>query len=114
MAEITSIGIAVPKHCHSQKDILAFMQEIYQLEPIEKRKLSFLYSQSGIGQRHSVIPDFGLPIDQWTFVPTDSTKDFPDIDQRMAIYQSQATPLCLEAIENCLNGQCEKKAITHL
>lgn len=114
MAEIISIGTAVPKHCHSQKEILAFMQEIYQLDPIEKRKLSFLYNQSGIVQRHSVIPDFGLPSNQWTFVPTDPTKDFPDIDQRMAIYQSQATPLSIEAIENCLKGHCEKESITHL
>lgn len=114
MAEINSIGVAVPKNCHSQQDILAFMQEIYQLDPIEKRKLSFLYSQSGIAQRYSVIPDFGLPADQWTFVPSDHTKPFPDIDQRMSIYQSQALPICLEAIEHCLNNQCNKSEITHL
>ncbi|OYU55450.1 MAG: naringenin-chalcone synthase [Chitinophagaceae bacterium BSSC1] len=114
MAEIISIGIAAPKHCHSQQDILAVMQEIYQLDAIKKRKLSFLYSQSGIAQRHSVIPDFGLPKEQWTFVPTDHANDFPDIDKRMAIYQSYATPLCLEAIENCLNGHCNHEAITHL
>lgn len=114
MAEIISIGTAVPKHCHSQQDILAVMQEIYQLDAIEKRKLSFLYSQSGIAQRHSVIPDFGLPKDQWTFVPTDPEKDFPDIDQRMSIYQSHAITLCLEAIENCLQNQCTNEAITHL
>ncbi len=114
MAEIISIGTAVPKHCHSQQDILAFMQEIYQLDAVEKRKLSFLYSQSGIAQRHSVIPDFGLPKDQWTFVPIDSEKDFPDIDHRMSIYQSHAISLCLEAIEKCLHKQCKNEAITHL
>lgn len=114
MAEIISIGTAVPKHCHSQQDILAFMQEIYQLDAVEKRKLSFLYSQSGIAQRHSVIPDFGLPPDQWTFVPKDLTKEFPEIDQRMSLYQSHAIPLCIEAIENCLHKQCKNEAITHL
>jgi predicted naringenin-chalcone synthase len=114
LAEIKSIGVAVPKHCHSQQDILAFMQEIYQLDSIEKRKLSFLYSQSGIAQRHSVIPDFGLPSNQWTFVPSNSSKDFPDIDQRMAIYQKQAIPLSLEAIQNCIKDQCDISEITHL
>ncbi len=114
MAEIISIGTAVPKYCHSQQDILAVMQEIYQLDAVEKRKLSFLYSQSGIAQRHSVIPDFGIPSHQWTFVPTDPSKDFPDIDQRMSIYQSEAIPLCLEAIENCLYKQCKNEAVTHL
>lgn len=114
MAEIISIGVSVPKHCHSQQDILAFMQEIYQLDAVEKRKLSFLYSQSGITQRHSVIPDFGLPSNLWTFVPSDSRMAFPDINKRMALYKKHAISLCIEAIENCLNGKSTKSAITHL
>lgn len=114
MAEINSIGVAVPKYCHSQNDILAYMQGIYQLDKLGKRKLSFLYSQSGIRQRHSVIPDFGLPPEQWTFVPADHSQEFPDIDHRMQMYQNFALPICLEAIENCIKDHCHISAITHL
>jgi len=114
LAEIISIGVAVPKHCHNQHDIILCMQEIYQLDSIEKRKLSYLYSQSGIEQRYSVIPDFGLPINEWTFIPKNQTSPFPDIDHRMAIYKSQAAPLCEEAIKNCLKDKINKEAVTHL
>ncbi len=114
MADIISIGISVPEHCHKQQTILVFMQEIYQLDAIEKRKLSFLYSQSGIAQRHSVIPDFGLTPDLWTFVPSNNKDPFADIDKRMAIYKTQAAPLCIQAIESCLDKHCNKNAITHL
>jgi len=114
LAEIISIGVSVPEHCHKQQTILAFMQEIYQLDAVEKRKLSFLYSQSGISQRYSVIPDFGLTPDLWTFVPSNNTDPFADIDKRMAIYKNQAATLSLQAIESCLDNHCNKEAITHL
>jgi predicted naringenin-chalcone synthase len=113
LAEIISIETAVPDYAHRQKDLLNFMQQAYQLDAVERRKLAFLYSQSGIETRYSVLPDFSLPQEEWHFVPKDGS-DFPNLDCRMAIYQQTAMPLSVKAIESCLAGKISKNKITHL
>ena len=59
MADIISIATALPDYCHNQNDILSFMQDIYELNPTDRRKLKFIYHQSGIQTRYSVIADYG-------------------------------------------------------
>jgi predicted naringenin-chalcone synthase len=58
LANIISIGTAVPKYCHQQINILHFMQDMYALNQSQKRILAYLYRQSGIRQRYSVLSDF--------------------------------------------------------
>lgn len=115
MSKIVSIGTALPGYCHRQTDILSFMQNVYALPPAEARKLRFMYSQSGIAQRHSVLPDYGRPMNEWKFYPqTENLEPFPSLEKRMAVYNRQAPLLSVDAVRDCLNHQHSPQAVTHL
>ncbi|RYZ27165.1 MAG: type III polyketide synthase [Chitinophagaceae bacterium] len=115
MSKVVSIGTAVPAHCHRQMDILSFMQTVYALPADEARKLRFMYSQSGINQRYSVIPDYSKPLQDWKFYPqTESLDPFPSLEQRMAMYTKQAPLLSVDAIRDCLSHVYSAQNITHL
>ena len=114
MATIISIGTAVPKHQHLQEDILHFMQGVFGVDDAEKRKLKFLYHQSSINTRHSAIADFGLPKEEWTFIPADKGAPFPSLEKRMEVYEKESLPLSIEAIKNCLGNTVLPSEITHL
>jgi predicted naringenin-chalcone synthase len=115
LSKIISIGTAVPAYCHQQIDILQFMQTIYAANETDKRKLRFLYQQSGIKQRYSVIADYSRPIEDWKFYPqTENLEPFPSLEQRMTIYNKQAPLLSVDAIRDCLNHVHDPKKITHL
>ena len=78
MSKILSIGIGLPAYKHKQDDILDFMQRVYALDEAGKRKLKFLYKQSGIDTRYSVIPDYSLPANQWQFFhASENLEPFP-------------------------------------
>jgi predicted naringenin-chalcone synthase len=92
-----------------------FASKVYTQNETEKRKLAFLYRQSGIRCRYSVIPDFtdaGDEAKNRFFKGTQA--EVPGISQRMEWYHNEACPLALEAIENCLNQQLPINEITHL
>lgn len=115
MSKIVSIGTALPAYCHQQTDILSFMQQVYALPPAEARKLRFMYGQSGIAQRHSVLPDYGRPMNEWKFYPqTENLEPFPSLEGRMAVYNKQAPLLSVDAIRDCLNHRHPPQSITHL
>lgn len=115
MSKIISIGTALPPYCHQQTDILAFMQQVYATNETDKRKMRFLYGQSGIGQRYSVISDYSRPVQEWKFYPqTEGLDPFPSLEQRMAVYNKQAPLLSVDAIRACLQGVLQPKDITHL
>lgn len=105
----------MPPYCHQQMDILQFMQAVYASTETEKRKLRFLYQQSGINQRYSVIPDYSRHVQEWKFYPqTENLEPFPSLEQRMAIYNKQAPLLSVDAIRNCLHNVAHHYEITHL
>lgn len=114
MSKIISIGTAVPAHKHKQEDILDFMQRVYALNEIDKRKLKFLYRQGGIDTRYSVIPDYSLPAAQWQFYSlSENLEPFPKLELRMKWFQQEAAPLSLQAIKKCVEKFPHNK-ITHL
>jgi len=101
------------------------MQRIYGLSSKEGpdfarsgeagRKLKFLYHQSGIETRYSVIPDYSLPVRYWQFYPpTENLEPFPSLELRMRWYREHAAPLSLSAIRDCLQGVPDAGGITHL
>lgn len=91
------------------------MQAAYGLNDVDKRKLAFLYHQSAIESRYSVLPDFSEPTNRWGFIPPpDADVEAPDLDRRMAIYQQEAMPLSVKAIEDCISGFIDPHQITHL
>jgi predicted naringenin-chalcone synthase len=115
LSKIISIGTAVPTYCHQQTDILQFMQTVYASTETDKRKLRFLYQQSGIKQRYSVIADYSRPTEDWKFYPqTENLEPFPSLEQRMMVFNKQAPLLSVDAIRDCLNHVHDPKKITHL
>lgn len=112
MSKIVSIGTAVPAYRHRQEDITAFMRRVYAMDEAGGRKLRFLYRQSGIETRYSVIPDYTLPVEQWEFYPpTENLAPFPNLEKRMTWYRRHAADLSMQAIERCL---VRKDGITHI
>jgi len=91
------------------------MQRVYAMNEADKRKMKFLYHQSGINTRYSVLPDYGLLANDWLFYPaTENLEPFPDLELRMEWYNKTASPLSVDAIEKCLYGKICKEKITHL
>ena len=115
MSKIISIGTAVPPFAHQQEAILPFMQHIYALNEEDRRKLKFLYHQSGIKTRYSVVSDYSRPAREWKFYPpTENLEPFPSLEQRMRWYHQYAAPLSLEAARRCLAGKINPREVTHL
>lgn len=114
MSKIVSIGTAVPEYQHRQDDILDFMLRVYALGDRGSRTLKFLYHQSGIATRYSVVPDYSLPAAQWQFfTASENLEPFPSIEQRMSLYRASAPALSVSAINHCISSE-ELKKVTHL
>ena len=115
MSKIISIGTAVPAYKHEQEQILQFMQMVYALNEVDKRKLRFFYKQSGINHRYSVIPDYCRPLPEWKFYPhSENLEPFPNLELRMAWFDKYAAPLSVDAIRKCLHDKLDEEEITHL
>ena len=115
MSKIISIGTAVPQFKHEQHDILQFMQKIYALNESENRKLRFLYKQSGIDCRYSVVGDYSRNITDWKFYPqSENLEPFPGLEQRMMWYNKYAASLSVDAIRKCIDDKIKSDEITHL
>jgi predicted naringenin-chalcone synthase len=115
LSKIISIGTAVPAHKHRQQDILHFMQHVYAMNEVDKRKLKFLYHQSGINTRYSVVADYNKSINDWKFYPhSENLEPFPSLELRMIWYNKYAAPLSIDAIRHCLDGHTQTNEITHL
>lgn len=114
MSKIVSIGTAVPEYRYEQQRIFEFMSRVYAINETEKRKLKFIYRHSGIETRYSVLPDYSLPANEWTFFPpSENLEPIPSIEKRMKIFREHAGPLSLQAINDCLKD-FQNKNITHL
>lgn len=115
LSKIIHIGTALPHYKHRQEDILHFMQQVYATDTTEQRKMKFLYHQSGIRNRYSVIGDYNRPVKDWKFYPrSENLEPFPALEQRMALYNKYAAPLSVDAIRNCIEHVLPAKQITHL
>ncbi len=85
------------------------------MNEVDKRKLKFLYHQSAINTRYSVIPDYSLNADDWRFYPpTENLDPFPNLELRMKWFNKTASPLSIEAIKKCIENKILKEEITHL
>lgn len=114
MSKILSIGIGLPAYKHRQDDIHDFMQRVFALDDAGKRKLKFLYKHGGIENRYSVVPDYGLPANDWQFFhASENLEPFPALEKRMQWFRKYAAPLSESAIRQCL-GETPPSNITHL
>lgn len=115
MSKIISIGTALPAYKHEQETILGFMQQVYASNEVDKRKLKFLYHQSSIDYRYSVVPDYSRQINDWKFYPnSESLEPFPTLETRMGWFNRHAPSLSVDAIRNCVDGVIPAGSITHL
>ncbi len=114
MSKILSIGTALPAYQHKQEDILDFMQRVFAPDDTGRRTLRYLYRQSGIDTRYSVVPDYSLPAEDWEFYPsTENLEPFPVLENRMQWYKVHAANLSIKAIEKC-TSRYPNLAVTHL
>jgi predicted naringenin-chalcone synthase len=115
LTEIISIGTAVPPHSFTQKEVIPLMQKIYGLDAIEGRRLAFMYRQSDIETRYTVLEDYIQPDEKhWNFIPVERDEPLPNLDERMKIYNREALPLSLQSINDCLKNNITAKDVTHL
>ena len=114
MADIISIATAEPAYQHLQADICSFMLASYQLDAVESRKLKFLYDHSGINTRYSIIADYNPALSAHDFIPLQVGHPFPNLEQRMEIFEREALMLSLESVNKCIDGVIDANAITHL
>lgn len=115
MSKITSIATATPIHQHSQETLFEFAEKVFCDNATDSRKLRFLYRQSGIQYRHSVLPDFGNNnLERTMFPNTDDLEPFPTVEQRMRIYEREAVQLSIQAIRECIADKVGPAQITHL
>lgn len=104
---ITAIGTALPPYQGTQEQVLQFMANALQLSGDEERKLKILYRSTGIQSRQSVLEDFKNPQGELRINST---------AERMQVYEQQALPLAIQAINNCLEqfSDFNLNDITHL
>jgi len=115
LSKIVSISTALPLYKHDQSAILNFMQNVYAMDEVEKRKLRFLYHQSAIQTRYSAIPDYSLNAPEWSFYPaSENLQPFPNLEKRMDWYSKIAPQISVNAIQQCIAQKIDKEAITHL
>jgi predicted naringenin-chalcone synthase len=115
LSKVISIGTSLPPFKHEQAEILRFMQNVFALNEADKRKLKFLYHQSGIKCRYSVISDYSKNISEWKFYPhSENLEPSPSLEQRMFWYNKYAAPLSVDAIRSCIGNSIHPDEITHL
>ena len=115
MSKIISISTGVPSYKHKQTDLFSYADEVYNNNADDTRKLGFLYRQSGIEFRHSVLADFTEPEETRTFFSADKEEnEVPSIGDRMDIYNRYAANLSVKTIEKCIAGIINNNEITHL
>ncbi|MBC6991115.1 type III polyketide synthase [Hymenobacter sp. BT491] len=114
---LCAIGTANPPHRIPQPQIASFMAGALQFDESDTRRLRALYRVSGIGQRYTVLPDYGRANGEFEFFPnTPDLEPFPTVGQRMSVYRQHALPLSVEAVRDCLEQLPEVAigSITHL
>jgi predicted naringenin-chalcone synthase len=115
LSKIIAMATAVPMHKHKQTDIQLFMESAVQPSQDDARKMRFLYKNSGIENRYSVIGDFSNPSSNWHFFGkrTNGAK-MPSLEKRMELYKKHAPQLGAEAIQKCIHNIITTSQITHL
>ena len=103
----------MPQYSFRQKDVMELMQRIYGLDERESRKLAFMYRQSDIETRYTVIDDYTENGNRGNLIFS-GDEVAANLDDRMKIYNREALPLSVNAINDCLKDKIHAEDITHL
>ena len=110
------IGTAVPERSYSQEFALEFMSGLSTYGDSERRFLNRIYRNTGITKRHSVIEDYGKPVEQYEFFARDATlQPEPTLRARNDLFVRHADSLSARAVE-ALRRDCpfEPADVSHL
>lgn len=116
MSFITAIGTANPAYKYDQSVIADFMLQTMKLDAYNARKLKAVFRASGIEQRYSVLEDYGKQGEYKFFAKIADADIFPSTQDRLKVFQSEASPLSVAAVKDMLkkHTSCDLKRITHL
>jgi predicted naringenin-chalcone synthase len=91
------------------------MDSVFSKDAADSRKLKYLYNHSGITTRYSVMPDYGcIAADRQFYGTAPDLEPFPSLEKRMEWYAANAAGISVKAIQKCIAGKIDAKAITHL
>ena len=114
MSYLQNIATAVPEYGYEQEVLTTFYTNSTE-DVAVKRKVKILDAKSGTSTRYSVLEDYGLPPEQFSFFPKNQQLlPPPTLSQRMAMFKKEALPLSIKAIRNLPNFEEQKSSITHL
>ena len=114
MSYIKAIETAVPTFCHDQSTVADFYSRSTSDETL-KRKIRIIAKKSGIRSRYSVIEDFSLQPDHFTFFASNSALlPEPTLTARMQVFKKNALKMAVEAVGKIKNFEALKPTITHL
>lgn len=99
---LLGIGTAVPAYAAAQSDVYAWMAHAFQQQPAVQRWMRSLFAYSGIGRRHSVLPDYQQPPGHSRFAPGRTPEESATTAERMAVYTQESVPLGAQAAERAL------------
>jgi predicted naringenin-chalcone synthase len=112
LSYITAIETAVPENCFSQQTLSSFYMDSTEDE-IHKRKIKIVAAKTGIGQRYSVLKDFGEDNPDYELFSKLSSGE-PGLSVRMQLFRKYAVDLSLAAIQKIESFELQKPAITHI
>ncbi len=114
MSYITAIETAVPDFCHTQNALADFYMLATDDEKV-RRKIKAISEKAAIQKRYSVLSDYSSKPEAFTFFPKNNALEpLPGLNQRMAVFKTEALALSLKAILKIPNFEAEKKSITHI
>jgi predicted naringenin-chalcone synthase len=114
MSYILEIATAVPDYGYNQTTLMQFYGDTTD-DNSTKRKIKILAAKSGISTRYSVLKDYGLTLENFTFFPQNKyLLPSPTLSERMAIFRKEALILSLKAVANLPYFDAEKDSITHV
>lgn len=116
MSYISCIETANPRYELTQEQHVTFYcNTIAHGDIASARKIRAIASKSGIKKRFSVIEDFTLKPEQFTFFSkNNSLEPIVSLEDRMSIYKTEALELSLSAIKKIKNFAAIEQQITHL
>jgi predicted naringenin-chalcone synthase len=106
MAYINKISTVLPQYKFKQMDIYRYMLEAYNIPKEMEGKIEAMYAKGGIAFRHSVVPDFNIANPKTLFAHPN-----PTVQQRMEVYNANATQLGKKALAELA---IEPTEVTHL
>lgn len=116
MSYLNCIETANPRYELTQEQHIAFYTNTIESgDNTSARKIKAIGLKSGINKRFSVIEDFTLAPEKFTFFSkNNSLEPTVSLEDRMSLYKTEALTLSLNAVKKIKNFTVIKQQITHL